>query len=130
MNPDMAPDENAFRSRGASELRQSAVNGDFAGCHEAAVRGREKGSPTPISAGSAMRWSGVMEAKILDAKLQALKLAHASPAQESKDELVQPNCDTQSSAYRILTQNDWQGGPWAIELGLVVLPQNSLRAWW
>jgi len=46
--------------RGASELRKAAVDGDFAGGHEATVRRCEKGSHGPISAGSAMRWSGVI----------------------------------------------------------------------
>jgi hypothetical protein len=48
--------------RSASELCEAAVDGDFAGGHEAAVSDARKAAAAPISDGSAMRWSGVIAA--------------------------------------------------------------------
>jgi len=48
--------------RGASDLRQAAVDGEFAGGHELLSSDARKAAAAAISAGSAMRWSGVIEA--------------------------------------------------------------------
>jgi len=51
-----------LRQRRASDLRQAAVDGELAGGHKTLSSDARKAAAAPISAGSAMRWSGVIDA--------------------------------------------------------------------
>jgi len=63
-----------------AKFAPGSVDGELCCSHEAAVVRREKGRRRPISAGSAMRWSGVIEGRALCPPRLALPWRVRSPS--------------------------------------------------
>jgi len=67
-------------ARSASELREAAVDGDLAAVMKLLSGVTRKAATAAISAGSAMRWSGVIEAKTFWPSSPNASFARSSPA--------------------------------------------------